>query len=122
MELPRSQQGRAVLRAVQTLDHPTADEVFAQVRKNIPNVSLGTVYRNLETLAAKGHMDIRDIGGTKRYDPNTGPHIHLHDAATNRLIDLPLTPTLEAELRNLCHEHFDGEAECILELKGTLKP
>ncbi|MGB1697040.1 MAG: Fur family transcriptional regulator [Thermoplasmatota archaeon] len=122
MELPRSQQGRAVLEAVQQLDHPTADQVFAQVRKSFPKISLGTVYRNLDALVAKGHAEKREIGGTKRFDPNTAPHIHLHDVSTNRLIDLPLTPVLEAELRTLCEQHFEGEAECILELKGNLKP
>jgi Fur family ferric uptake transcriptional regulator len=48
------------------------------VRKELPKISLGTVYRNLEVLNADGHIQIiRAPGGQKRFDGNTTPHHHV---------------------------------------------
>ena len=64
------------LRGVNT--HPTADEVYDMVRKDLPKISLGTVYRNLEVLNADGHIQIvRAPGGQKRFDADTRPHHHV---------------------------------------------
>ncbi|GAU07768.1 Fur family transcriptional regulator [Desulfoplanes formicivorans] len=64
------------LRAVTS--HPTADEVYDMVRKDLPKISLGTVYRNLEVLNADGHIQIiRAPGGQKRFDADTSPHHHV---------------------------------------------
>ncbi|MGB0651718.1 MAG: Fur family transcriptional regulator [Thermoplasmatota archaeon] len=116
-----SRQSKAVLAAVHELDHPTADEVFAHVRGQLPRVSLATVYRNLGRLVSDGDVALWQVDGHARYDHNTTPHLHLRDTATDRLIDLPLPTGLQAELAAVCSEHFDGPADCTLELKGTLK-
>ena len=58
-------------------DHPTADMVYMNVRKEIPNISLGTVYRNLMMLAETGELMRVDVGdGTVHFDPMTESHGH----------------------------------------------
>lgn len=64
------------LRKVKT--HPTADEVYDMVRKIIPRISLGTVYRNLEFLCSKGlAMKLGAPGAQKRFDGMAEPHPHI---------------------------------------------
>lgn len=58
-------------------DHPTARQVFERVRDHMPNVSLGTVYRNLEKLQQQGRARvIRLEGGVAHYDAMMEPHDH----------------------------------------------
>lgn len=72
-------QRSIVLQTVGNLhNHATADEVYEAVSKAYPNISRGTVYRNLAVLAEDG--DIRKIevaDGADRYDHNTEPHYHI---------------------------------------------
>jgi Fur family peroxide stress response transcriptional regulator len=50
-----SKQREAILRILQSTDiHPTADWIYMEVKKVIPNISLGTVYRNLNLLRDEG--------------------------------------------------------------------
>jgi len=71
--------------------HPTADDMYDMVRRRLPNVSLGTVYRNLEVLAESGVVQKIDVGGTKkRFDGNTDPHDHLRCTACGRVDDVSI--------------------------------
>lgn len=60
-------------------DHPTADMIYEEVRKELPNISLGTVYRNLNMLVELGK--IRKIimpGVSDRFDKTLESHYHLY--------------------------------------------
>ena len=58
-------------------DHPTADNVYMAIRKQIPNISLGTVYRNLTLLAESGEINRLRLGdGVDHFDYDTSPHYH----------------------------------------------
>lgn len=58
--------------------HPTANEVYDMVRKRLPRIGLGTVYRNLELMAETGIILKIEVGGTqKRFDATTHPHYHI---------------------------------------------
>ena len=58
-------------------DHPTADAVYMNIRKEYPNISLGTVYRNLSLLASVGEIQKISCGdGVDHFDPNADPHYH----------------------------------------------
>lgn len=58
-------------------DHPTADVVYMGVKENYPNISLGTVYRNLSLLAEKGEIARISLGdGVDHFDPDTSSHYH----------------------------------------------
>ncbi|MDR3640361.1 MAG: transcriptional repressor [Humidesulfovibrio sp.] len=69
--------------------HPTADEVYDMVRKIMPRISLGTVYRNLDFLSSRGVvLRLGGAGTQKRFDGNPMPHPHLRCSACGRVDDL----------------------------------
>ena len=87
------------LRAVTT--HPTADELFEQVRSRLPRVSLATVYRNLEWLCLQGLVQKIEVGGRqKRFDGNAKLHYHIRCMGCGRVDDVDMSPieTLDHEL------------------------
>ena len=58
--------------------HPTACELYDMVRKRLPRIGLGTVYRNLELMADNGMILKLEVGGSqKRFDAVTEPHYHI---------------------------------------------
>lgn len=85
-----SRQRQAVYESVQASDcHPTADDVFAMVRQQLPRVSLGTVYRNLEVLAEDGEiLRLDESSGQRRYDRTTKNHCHVRCQRCGRVDDV----------------------------------
>lgn len=73
-----SRQRDAVLEVLRSsCDHPTADIIFERVREEIPNISLGTVYRNLGQLKDEGFITVVESSDTKvHYEGNLTEHIH----------------------------------------------
>ncbi len=73
-----SRQRDAVLEVLRSsCDHPTADLIFERVREEIPNISLGTVYRNLGQLKDEGFITVVESSDTKvHYEGNLTEHIH----------------------------------------------
>lgn len=70
-------QRRVILEELKKhIDHPTADEIYAEVRNQLPKVSLGTVYRNLDQMSQTGMILKIEGAGQKRFDPNPKPHPH----------------------------------------------
>lgn len=90
--LRMTKQRQVILEELRSVtSHPTADDMYDMVRRRLPNVSLGTVYRNLEILAESGVVQKLDIGGTKkRFDGNVGVHCHLRCTQCGRVDDFPL--------------------------------
>ena len=79
-----------VLRDMKT--HPTASAVYEKAREIIPNISLGTVYRNLAALRESGDILAISIGdGFDHFDGDKSPHIHLHCKECKEIIDLYMT-------------------------------
>lgn len=76
--LKKSRQRDAILANLQgRCDHPTADMIYMDIRKEIPNISLGTVYRNLSLLADCGMILKLSIDGkAERFDCCTKSHYH----------------------------------------------
>ena len=69
--------------------HPTADEIFSMTRSQLPRISLGTVYRNLELLARQGEIQCLESGASqKRFDGNPMPHHHVRCMECGRVGDL----------------------------------
>ncbi len=99
MQRRNTAQRELVLRAVKELkNHPTAEEILAEVRKSAPSVSMGTVYRNLKILAEEGLvLKIEAAGESDRFDHSVGEHCHLRCVICGKLRDLELDviPTLE---------------------------
>lgn len=87
------------------MDHPTAEEVFLGVRRVLPRISLGTVYRNLDLLARMGEAIRIDVpGGQARFDADTHPHYHVRCVVCGEVDDVTASPSgavsLPAESRN----------------------
>ena len=83
-------QRRVILEELQkTSSHPTAAELYAKVRRRLPRISLGTVYRNLDLLAEMGKIQKLDLaGGETRFDGNPEPHCHMRCVRCGRVDDL----------------------------------
>ncbi len=77
--------------------HPTAGELFEIVRRRLPRISLGTVYRNLEVLHEDGHILKLETAGTEaRFDGETHEHYHIRCTSCGMIrdleMDLPINP------------------------------
>jgi Fe2+ or Zn2+ uptake regulation protein len=73
-----------------TKSHPTADWVYHKARKEIPNISLGTVYRNLHRLSEEGKIRKLTFGSSfDRYDADTLFHYHFICRKCGKIYDLP---------------------------------
>jgi len=101
-QLRMTRQRRQILEELRKVNsHPSADEVYEMVRRRIPRISLGTVYRNLEILAEQGEIQKLEFGGTaKRFDARSGQHYHVRCTCCDRVDDAPLRPIshFEAQL------------------------
>jgi Fe2+ or Zn2+ uptake regulation protein len=94
-------QRRLILAVVQATDtHPTAERVHAAVRRQIPRVSLGTVYRNLRLLARHGLLAEIPGGPTLRFDARVERHHHFTCSACGHIFDLdePVDRRLDARV------------------------
>lgn len=89
-----SQQRDTILKIVErSCDHPTADTIYNRVREEIPNISLGTVYRNLNRLCELGLADtLETLDKSIHYDGNTNPHCHFICKNCSAIIDLEVMP------------------------------
>jgi Fur family ferric uptake transcriptional regulator len=73
-------------------DHPSADELYERVRKHLPRISLGTVYRNLEVLCELGEIQKHEFGGTlKRFDGDPQLHYHIRCTCCDRVDNVPVS-------------------------------
>ncbi len=88
----RSRQRELLLEVLRgTTCHPDADWIFSEMRKIMPSISLGTVYRNLSHLAAEGVITKLQVGQhADRFDGNTTHHYHMACKACGDVLDLPL--------------------------------
>ena len=95
--------------------HPTANEVYDMVRKRLPRIGLGTVYRNLELMAESGIILKLEVGGTqKRFDATTELHYHIRCMDCGRVddIELPVQYQInEAASENTSYQVFSHHIE-----------
>jgi Fur family peroxide stress response transcriptional regulator len=92
-------------------DHPTAEEVFARVKTELPTISLATVYNCLETLVqCELVRAVNFERSPTRYCPNLRPHAHFHDEQTGRTYDIDLPPAVLAEVNQVLPVGFDASS------------
>ena len=86
-----TRQRQVILEALRNVtSHPSADEIYEMVRKRMPRISLGTVYRNLEILAECGEIQKLELGcSLKRFDGVADEHYHIRCLHCDRLFDAP---------------------------------
>ncbi len=88
-----TRQRKAVMDVLQEArNHPDAAWIYQEVRKVVPNISLGTVYRTLEVLVDEGRiMQLARPGEATRYDANPAPHQHFICERCGAIIDLDVS-------------------------------
>ena len=87
-----SPKRQAILKALlSTKEHPTVEWVVEQVRKEYPNISVATVYRNINQLKEDGYaITVGTVKGYERLDGTTKPHPHFICRECNRVVDVEL--------------------------------
>ncbi len=109
MALKYSRQREVIKEFLMTRnDHPTADIVYMNVRKTFPNISLGTVYRNLQLLSELGEIRKLNVGdGVEHFDGNTLPHYHFICKQCGSVIDLQMGNI--DTIKDIAGVNFDGQ-------------
>jgi Fur family peroxide stress response transcriptional regulator len=106
---------------LQKRDHPTADELFARVKADLPTISLATVYNCLETLVSC--QLVRAVNFERaptRYCPNLHPHGHFHDEQTGSTHDITLPAPLLDQLKAVLPPGFQASAVDIT-FRGSIQ-
>ncbi len=99
MKKSRNTRQRAVILDILKKNpvHPTAEDIYREARRAVPNISLGTVYRNLNFLREQGLVrEVRSHGDTSsRFEAEIPPHAHFHCVECQTVVDLPLPDCLQ---------------------------
>ena len=107
-----TRQKRVILEVLRgTKSHPTADWIYEQAKKVIPDLSLGTVYRNLNLLKEMGDIMELNYGSTfSRFDGNPHNHYHFQCRQCGRVFDLnlPIQNMLEKEAAETSGHRVDN--------------
>ena len=106
----------------QTSVHPSAEWIYAQLKPEIPDLSLGTVYRNLSLFKEQGVIQsLGTVKGVERFDGDTHSHVHFICNACHRVDDLP-EMEIPASLSDAADRCSGGHAEiCHLSFTGTCR-
>ena len=102
--------------------HPSAETIYTQLKTDIPDLSLGTVYRNLNYFKEQGMaISVGTVHGVERFDGNTKPHVHFICNDCAAVIDLEDMAVPQA-LTTAAERSVGGKiAECQLSFTGTCK-
>jgi Fe2+ or Zn2+ uptake regulation protein len=106
--LRMTRQRKVILEELRrTASHPSADELYSRVRRQLPRISLGTVYRNLEVLTALGEIQTLELScSLKRFDGVAATHYHIRCLRCGRVVDAPVEVCLDLEARLQTHTDF----------------
>lgn len=108
----RSAKRDAILKLMRSerLDHPTANDVYLAIRKTYPNISLGTVYRNLNEMSGDGSiLKISSPHAPDRFDHTIEPHLHFVCSHCGRICDLHFNSLFFSMKKALESEGFEIE-------------
>ncbi|RGY99310.1 transcriptional repressor [Clostridium sp. AM58-1XD] len=102
-------------------DHPTADALYMSIREEYPNISLGTVYRNLNLLVELGEIQKLCCGdGADHFDGDISPHYHFICRECGSVSDLSMD--ISNDMNLLAARHTDGHIDShITYFYGTCK-
>lgn len=111
MALKYSRQRESIKKYLaNTTEHPTADVVYSNIRKTYPNISLGTIYRNLNLLVEHGEViKIATGDGKDRFDANTSSHYHFVCTECSNVSDVFMDPYFIKMVNDTVKAEIDGE-------------
>ena len=82
-------------------EHPSAEQIYAKLKPQIPDLSLGTVYRNLALFREEGNIiTVATVAGQERFDAYTAPHAHFICQNCHSVIDVE-TPISEDTFKDI---------------------
>ena len=115
-----SRKRQAILEALcATKEHPTAEMLYQQLKADYPELSLGTVCRNLGVLAEEGlAVSVCRVAGQERYDADTAPHAHFVCRRCRKVMDMELPRAVRDSCRELDREYGFAAEECSLTIRG----
>ncbi len=106
----------------QTTAHPSAETIYTDLKPQIPDLAMGTVYRNLTLFKQQGLVSsVATVRGVERFDANTDPHVHFICTDCDAVIDLHEMKTpesLSATAEACCGGSVSG---CQLSFTGTCR-
>ena len=106
----------------QSKAHPSAEMLFTQLKVQIPDLAMGTVYRNLTLFKQQGMVSsVATVNGVERFDGNTDPHVHFICTGCDAVIDLDemqVPDTLRQAATDCCGGQVDG---CQLSFSGLCR-
>jgi Fur family peroxide stress response transcriptional regulator len=110
----------AILTCLRETDiHPTAEWIFAKLKPEIPDLSIGTVYRNLALFKEKGMIiSVGTVKGVERFDGNTEPHVHFVCTECGGVLDLGTISVPEELKREAATETGGQVGTCQLSFTG----
>ena len=105
-----------------TKAHPGAETVYADLKAEYPDISLGTVYRNLALFKQQGLVaSLGTVNGVERFDGNPEPHVHFICRSCHKVDDLP-GMIIPQSLTSDVDRHTGGRTEtCSLSFTGTCR-
>ena len=103
-----------------TCAHPSAETVYTDLKQQIPDLSMGTVYRNLNLFRQQGLASVvATVRGVERFDANTAPHVHFICSECDSVIDL-VDMEVPDMLKNQASRCCGGRADdCQLSFSGV---
>ena len=106
----------------QSKAHPSAETIYTNLKTQIPNLAMGTVYRNLTLFKQQGMVSsVATVSGVERFDANTAPHVHFICTDCDAVIDLhemDIPETLNATAESFCGGQVAG---CQLSFTGICR-
>ena len=103
-----------------TKEHPGAEKVYINVKKNLTAITLATVYRNLNLLADRGEILRLEVNGEYRYDADRSSHQHMICRTCGKIMDIYEDVDIKKLLRNVKLSNFN--VDCVtVEIYGTCK-
>ncbi len=102
-----SKKRDTILQVIRSTDcHPSAEWIYNQVKPVYPDISLGTVYRNLSLFEQNGDIiTVATVEGQKRYDATTKPHTHFICECCSDVIDIETSDTDRDLYKKISSEH-----------------
>lgn len=105
-----------------TKAHPSAETVYGHLKEEFPDLSLGTVYRNLSMFKQQGMIaSLGTVNGIERFDADTSPHVHFVCTGCDAVMDLPRIHTPEALRQAAADESGGTVQECHLSFTGLCR-
>ena len=105
-----------------TNSHPSAEMVYADLKQQIPDLSLATVYRNLNLFKEQGlAISVGNVKGVERFDGNVAPHVHFFCTDCGAVLDLPRMEVPEQLVSTAAGQIGGTVAQCQMTFTGQCR-